>query len=70
MMKQNWFDTDLGKTLEKATAEQALAEIAKSPRIVKAVEGALAEHDKHAGRPGPSRSQAIRDALAEVLQAD
>lgn len=70
MMEPNWFDTDLEKALEKVSAEQALAEIAKSPRIIKAVKESLIEHDLHPGQPGPSRTQVIRTALVAVLQAD
>jgi hypothetical protein len=71
MMQPNWFDKKHERNLEKATAEQALAEIAKDDRVVKAVKGALTDHDTNAKKPGwagPSRTQAVRQAIAEVLQ--
>lgn len=71
MLQPNWLDKsiDLG---ERATAEQYLAEIAKAPKAVECVAKALAEHDKaNADKPimGPSRSQVVRRALAEVLMS-
>ena len=59
--------------MERATAEEALKEIANDDRIVKAVADALVEHDlaeqsANTG-PGPSRSQAVRAALLEALGA-
>jgi hypothetical protein len=65
-MKPNWFDTEFEKTMEKATAEEALAQVAKSPRIIQAVKDALANR----GKIGPTRTQAIRSAIAHTLQAD
>ncbi|MBX9625618.1 MAG: hypothetical protein K2X82_17565 [Gemmataceae bacterium] len=70
MKQPNWFDKAYSAGLEKATAEQALAEIAKSQRVVEAVRGALAEHDKNPNMPGPSRTQVIRQAIVEALDAD
>ena len=73
MMKPNWFDTEFATVMEKATAEQALEGIAKSPKLVQAVKKALDEHDansKKQGWAGPSRTQAVRSAVAKVLQAD
>lgn len=68
MMQPNWFDKKHERTMERATAEQALAEVAKDDRIVKAVKDALADHDANPGRPGPSRVQTVRTAIAEALQ--
>jgi hypothetical protein len=71
MTKPNWFDTKHTKTMEKATAEQVLAEIAKDTRIIQAVKTSLADHDSHAGQKGgagPSRTQTVRTAISEVLQ--
>jgi hypothetical protein len=72
MMRPNWFDKKFSKMLESATASEALAEIAKDERVVTAVEKALATHDAQikAKIYGPSRSQVVRGAIAEVLQAD
>jgi hypothetical protein len=73
MEKSNWFDTDLGAALEKASAEQALELVAKTPKIVKAVKDALSAHDTNSKKPGwvgPSRSQVVRNAIATILQAD
>jgi hypothetical protein len=73
MQKPNWFDTEFEGTLKQASAEQALAEIAKQPKIVKAVKDALSNYDANSKKPGwagPSRTQAVRKALAEVIQAD
>lgn len=72
MQQPNWFDTAFTDTMKQATAEQALADIAKEPRIVKAVKDAMASNDANSKKPGwagPSRTQAIRKALADVLQA-
>jgi hypothetical protein len=71
-MRPNWFDTEFESKVEKASAEEALAAIAKNPRIVSAVRDALKQHDSQAGKPGwagPTRPQAIRGAIAEVLTA-
>ncbi len=68
----NWFDREFEGSLEKATAQEALAEIAKSPRLVRAVEDALKQHDansKKTGWAGPTRTQTVRKAIAESLQA-
>lgn len=71
MMRPNWFDAEFGALLEGATAEQALEEIARCPRIIQAVKSALEGYDENAKRKefwaGPSRTQAIRSAIAEVL---
>jgi len=72
-MRPNQFDKDFEASLKQATAEQALAEIAKNPRIIKAVKDAMAEQDANSKKPGwagPTRTQAIRMALAEVVNAD
>lgn len=72
MMRPNWFDKKFGKTLQNASATEALAEIAKDERIINAVAEALASSDAYAKAKimGPSRSQLVRSAIAEVLQAD
>jgi hypothetical protein len=73
MQKPNWFDNEHAEDLKSASAEEALATIAQSPRVVAAVKDALAQHDIHAkqqGWAGPSRTQVIRKAIAEVLAAD
>ncbi len=69
MERPNWFDQKYGQAMEKATAEQALAEVAKDSRIVQAVKDALATHDARTNVPGPSRTQVIRAAIANTLQA-
>ncbi|QEL17544.1 hypothetical protein [Limnoglobus roseus] len=73
MLKPNWFDEAFCETMDKATAEGVLREVAESPRIIAALKEALAEHDKHAGQhgwAGPSRTQVVRRALAEVLDSE
>jgi len=73
MQKPNWFDAAFDNVMKDVSAEEALAMIANTPRVVKAVTDALADHDAHAGQQGwagPSRTQAVRDAIAQVLQAD
>ncbi len=67
LMQPNWFDKKYEKAMERVTAEQALAEIAKDSTIVKAVKDALVSHDAK-NQPGPSRTQAIRNALCHVLE--
>jgi|SwirhisoilCB2_FD_contig_31_27356542_length_364_multi_7_in_0_out_0_1 hypothetical protein len=72
-LKPNWFDREFEGPMERATAEEALAEIARSPRVVKAVSDALVRHDansKKQGWVGPTRTQTVRQAIAEVLQTD
>lgn len=69
-MKPSKFDLAYSNNMERCTAEEALAMIAKDKDVVKVVSDALAEHDSHKGRPGPTRTQAIRTALAEALQCD
>ncbi len=73
MQKPNWFDSEFQGSMEKVTAEQALAAVAKSPRVIQAVKDALATRDANSKKPnwiGPSRTQVVRDAIAQVLQAD
>ncbi len=67
LMRPNWFDEKYEKGMERVTAEQALTEIAKDSRIIKAVKDSLASHDA-TNQPGPSRTQAIRTALCHVLE--
>lgn len=69
MMQPNWFDQKYGTSLDAATAEQAMQMVASDPKIVKAVKDALATKDVNAKQAGPSRSQVIRKAIAETLQA-
>jgi hypothetical protein len=72
MQQNNWFDDLNTDSMKQVTAEEALKMIAVQPQIVKAVSAALATNDANRGKKGwagPSRTQAIRDALAEVLQA-
>jgi hypothetical protein len=69
MMKPNWFDQKYdAQFAAPADAHRILSEIAKDSRVVDAVKAALADHDSHPGRPGGSRTQAVRSAIAEVLQ--
>jgi hypothetical protein len=73
IQQPNWFDKEFDGPMEKATAEQALADIAKCPRIVQEVKDALSAHDANAKKPnfiGPTRAQTVRDAIVKVLQAD
>jgi hypothetical protein len=72
MIRPNWFDKKYSTTLESASVSEVLAEVAKDERVVKAVEKALAAHDAQikANIYGPSRSQVVRRAIAEVLQSD
>jgi hypothetical protein len=72
VMRPNWFDQEFESKVAKASAEDALAAIAKNPRVVSAVRDALKQHDSKAGQPGfagPTRAQTIRGAIAEVLSA-
>ena len=72
MRQPNWFDKALSKALERATAEEAIEIVAKNPRVIKAVKQSLDDHDKNARKPGwrgPTRSQAVRSAIADVLQS-
>jgi hypothetical protein len=68
----NWVDLEVGAQLETATAPEALAILAKCPRMIQAVEGAIRESEDAASRniKGPSRGQRIRKAISEVLVAN
>lgn len=69
MMKPNWFDRMYdAQFAAPADAHRILAELARDSRVVDAVKAALADHDAHPGRPGASRTQAVRTAIAGVLQ--
>jgi hypothetical protein len=70
-MQDNWFDLRHGRHLERMSAEDALQIVAADPRVISAVEDALSRHDadcQAADWCGPSRTQVIRTAIAEVLQ--
>lgn len=72
-VQQNWFDIRHGRHLQRMSAEDALQLVATDPRVISAVEEALAEHDAgcHAGNwCGPSRAQMVRMAIADVLSKD
>jgi hypothetical protein len=71
-IRPNWFDTEFESKVGKSSAEEALAAIAKNPRVVSAVRDALKQHDSEASKPGwagPTRAQTIRKAIGEVLNA-
>jgi hypothetical protein len=73
MERPNWFDNKFGKSMERASAEECLEMVSKDPRVVKAVRDALASHDADSKKPGlmsRTRSQAVRNSIAEVLQAE
>lgn len=77
MQKPNWFDGEFEGPMENSTAEQALAQIAKCPRVIQAVKDALADRDANIKKAkgekhvwgGPSKTQTVRKAVADVLQA-
>jgi hypothetical protein len=70
MQRPTWFDYRYENELKNATPEAAVAIVAKDPQVLAAVRQALSEFDANPGRPGPSRSQAVRGAIAEVLSAE
>jgi hypothetical protein len=67
MMKPNWFDMKYDSSMARATAEEWMEKIAADPTIVKTVTDALSTHDAKK-QPGPSRSQAVRQAVCTALQ--
>jgi hypothetical protein len=70
MMQPSLFDAAYEAAMATCTAEQALALIAKDSRVVQEVKDAIATHDANSKKPhwaGPSRTQAIRTALADAL---
>ena len=72
MIKPNWFDTKYEHAMERSTAEQCLAELVKDQKIVKAVKDSLASHDANSKKPGfegPSRTQSVRTAVCQALEA-
>jgi uncharacterized protein len=69
----SWFDQQFSSNVEQESVENLLNHVANSPRVIQAVKAALAQHDEKAKQPGwygPSRTQAIREALAGVLGAE
>jgi hypothetical protein len=72
MMQPNWFDKKYCASIQNASAQEFLMELAADEQMIKAVNGAMAAHDqqKAAKKIGPSRTQLVRRALAEALQAD
>ena len=68
MMQPSKFDQHYAKSMEKCTGEEALQMIAKDKDVLKTVNDAIADHDTHPGRPGPSLTQAIRTALNKALE--
>jgi hypothetical protein len=72
MMQPNWFDKKYNAILQSATARDFLMEIASDERLIKAVEDAMASHDlqKASMKIGASRTQVVRRAIADALQAD
>jgi hypothetical protein len=72
MERPNWFDLKLGQAIDQANANQALADVASDPQVIAVVQAALDSRDaaaKKGGWAGPSRSQVVRNTLAEILQA-
>ena len=80
MQQPNWFDkkfaalmgAPMGAVGAAQDAPQVLQLIATDPQIITAINDALASHDASSRQPGwagPSRTQTIRKALAEVLQS-
>ncbi len=66
----NWFDHDYSAECDSKLAEELLASIARNPRLIQAVAGAMQQFEARQGQPGglgPSRSQLIREAIAAVL---
>jgi hypothetical protein len=73
MMRPNWSDDKYGEKMETATAKDAIALLASDSKVLEFVAEALANHDemtKRGGFAGPSRSQVVRTALAEIINAD
>ncbi len=72
VMRPNWFDNEFESRMEKESIENLLLDVARNPRVIQAVKQSLAARDtaaKQKGWGGPSRSQAVREAFAAVLQA-
>ena len=76
-LQPNWFDREFEGPMEEANAKLALADIAKNPRIIKAVQDAINENETDIKKAraqghvfaGPSRTQVVRRALTDVLGA-
>lgn len=72
-MQDNWFDRKHGPKMKSATAEQALEMVAKDPKLVAAVRDALKLYDEKGSKPGwggPTRTQAVRTAIAVTISED
>lgn len=69
MMQPSKFDENYAKSMEKCTGEEALQMIAKDKDVLKQVNAAIAAHDANKATGKPSRTQAIRTALKEALEA-
>jgi uncharacterized protein len=71
--RTSWFDKEFSSNVEEESLENLLKHFANSPRVIQAVKEAVARHDENAKNPawyGPTRTQAIRNALAGVLSAE
>ncbi len=72
MMKPNKLDKEIGEEAKTASVEDLLLMVAKTPRIIKAIEAEMEAHHAIAtqeGWVGPSRVQAFRQALVNAITA-
>lgn len=73
MLKPNWFDDEFGEATDKASAQEILLQIARTPKVVERLTSELADFDHQQQTlplAGPSRSQVVRRVLADVLNED
>jgi hypothetical protein len=68
MMKPNWWDREFNNSLEGATAEQIGRALGSSGQVLGAIQNEL-DQQVDPQNMGPSLSQRISTAVAEVLTA-
>jgi hypothetical protein len=69
MMKPNWLDDAYGESLQGVDRQSALRILMSDKKVIAAVDTAIAQHELEVKKHycGASRSQAIRTAIAAVL---
>jgi hypothetical protein len=68
VMRDNWWDGEFDNSLRGATAEQIGRALGNSEQVLDAIQGEL-DRQVPAGTAGPSLSQRIGRAVAEVITA-
>lgn len=70
MLRPNWFDDELNETIAETTAEETLAIIAKSPKLIRTLKEAITEFETQPRIMGLSRTQMIRRTIADTIMQE